>query len=438
MTYVTQQRQTGRQHHIYVGQSGATLSPAFSEPVGVMPHQTTYSFRGRPGTRDDSPEGWLRDAESGRRLPPHVARFDTGHDFWTSRCTHRYSHPRWLDDYVLSDGNYMRYQGPLVPQLSSTVSTQWGTYPVLSRLTPTETKSEGTRFINETIPTAPSVSVAQFIGELRDLPRLIGKGVIAERANVYRGLGSEYLNVQFGWIPFVDDLLGVVRALRSKSQILTQYHRDAGRVVRRKRVASPVTTSSSTTKSSSSTNPALVGGRTLGRVYFPSAVQTTPVEVEDIVSYTYSFSGAYTYHLPISDGTLGRLQRFEAEANRLLGTRVTPSVLWELAPWSWLIDWHGEIGMALENASALAGDELVLRYGYLMRETLQQRTYRVRGLTFSSGKDPGTISHTLRRLTKERVRANPYGFTLAPTAYSTRQWAILTALGMTRAPRVLR
>jgi len=103
-----------------------------------------------------------------------------------------------------------------------------------------------------------------------------------------------------------------------------------------------------------------------------------------------------------------------------------------------LVDWFVDVGSMLSTASLLSSDGLVLRYGYLMQHTRHTKTYRVTdGFQFNNGSRSGPVTNTLHRETKERVKATPYGFGLSLTGLSTRQWAILGALGLTKAPRIL-
>jgi hypothetical protein len=132
-----------------------------------------------------------------------------------------------------------------------------------------------------------------------------------------------------------------------------------------------------------------------------------------------------------------KLESYEQKAN-ILGTRLTPEVLWELAPWSWLFDWQANVGDILSNLSLLSADGLVMRYGYLMCHTLAYNRYVIpAGARFTPGVETGPIFTVLGRETKERVRATPYGFGLNPDSFSIRQWAILGALGLTKTPRAL-
>jgi hypothetical protein len=151
------------------------------------------------------------------------------------------------------------------------------------------------------------------------------------------------------------------------------------------------------------------------------------------------------YHLEPHEGLLGRLDAYEQNANRILGARPSIETLWNLAPWSWLSDWWLDIGTVISNARLLGEDGQVLRYGYLMKHSKVRSTYRLNTgvemyYTFTGGTKPaytGPITNIVTRETKERVKATPYGFGITLASLSAKQWAILGALGLTRAPSVL-
>lgn len=148
---------------------------------------------------------------------------------------------------------------------------------------------------------------------------------------------------------------------------------------------------------------------------------------------TIRFSGAYTYHLQSDNNHLNKLKAYEQRFNHLIGTRLTPSTLWELAPWSWLADWKFNVGDNIANAVALQNDGLVLRYGYLMVTTIQDHTFTLTGPKFKNGTQ-GPYRITFTQVSKQRYRATPYGFGLNPASFDLRKWSILGSLGLTLAP----
>jgi hypothetical protein len=128
---------------------------------------------------------------------------------------------------------------------------------------------------------------------------------------------------------------------------------------------------------------------------------------------------------------------FERRANIVLGTRLTPDVLWNLAPWSWLVDWFGNVGDVSSNATALSNDNLVMRYGYLTKKVSVTYSYTCPDVR-SNGHKLGSVTTGLINTSLERRRATPYGFGIDLNGLSVAQWAILGALGLTKSPRTLR
>lgn len=157
-------------------------------------------------------------------------------------------------------------------------------------------------------------------------------------------------------------------------------------------------------------------------------------------SYTKTwFSGAYSYVMPDppSSNFLDKLDTWDAEANKLFGTRLTPDTVWNLAPWSWAADWFANTGDMMTNMSAFSHDGLVLRYGYIMQEHNEKTTTSWQGyINQPSGSPRFTqTSESFGSVSKTRLGALPYGFGTTMGDYSPRQVAIAAALGISRAPR---
>jgi len=429
MGVVKQSRNLGTAYPIYWMWGGGYPTNLYAN--GFQPTQETESYRTESSDSVADDESLLAFDKRGEH--------DNGNEFFTTKTSVRYSHPYKILYGGAWDGTsgsaQSTFRGPLIPFVrSDRISVDSA-----PRLTNSELVLYGTRAINATIPTQPKAGLAQFLGELREgLPRLVGSDLFRSRAKDARSLGSEYLNVQFGWLPLVSDVRKTAQAVLDHSNILKQLQRDSGKVVRRRFYFPDEVTSSFLEDVRNDGYGNLLGpDGSMGVGHYVPGMEYQPISQEITIVKKTWFSGAYQYYLPKDDTLMGKLELFEAKANHLLGTRLTPSVLWELAPWSWLADWVGTIGISLENAELLSSDNLVLRYGYLMRQTTFQKTLRIA--------DPGHIdrsirdvSVTLRRVTKERRRATPYGFGLDTSAFNARQWAILGALGMTKAPRTLR
>jgi len=144
------------------------------------------------------------------------------------------------------------------------------------------------------------------------------------------------------------------------------------------------------------------------------------------------FSGAFTYYIPMGENNISRAIRSLQLANHLYGVALTPEVLWNLTPWSWATDWFANTGDILANASNAMMYGQILRYGYVMETTITTDTYTRECPDFMGGE----VFHTvLRRTTKQRVKASPFGFGIDWDGFDAYQLSILAALGITRGKR---
>lgn len=302
-------------------------------------------------------------------------------------------------------------------------------------LSPTELDAVGATAIAQTIPTNPIVDAATFLGELREgLPSVVGSQLLRDKTRTVReNAGSEYLNVEFGWKPLVSDLQKFVDVAKNSEEYLKQLRRDSGKNVRR-RWRKP------TEKSTAVVYDGSIGG--FGNLSpwtpnTPAFFSSGRVRVTEEVVRDVWFSGCFTYYLDPGTSALDRARRVTQEADKLLGIRLTPEVLWNLAPWSWAVDWQTNIGDVLHNISAFQDDGLVLRYGYVMCQTTLTKSFQVTGLVPSNprSKAPSSLSWTRRSVVKQRKAATPYGFGILPQSLSVRQGAILAALGLTKSGR---
>lgn len=327
------------------------------------------------------------------------------------------------------------YSGPIIPNVVTT-----NAYGVRSVLFPPTFESskdvlnkEGTTAISRCKPTNSVADVSTFLGELlKDgLPSLIGHTFWKDKAKTSRKAGSEYLNVQFGWRPLVSDVQKFLNGVRNADAVLKQYERDSGRVVRRN-FAFPeqVRTSEEVIQEGSATLPMSIPGVTAP---WKGSAKSKLTRRREIRQRRW-FSGAFTYHLPSGYDSRNKLDRYALLANRL-GLTLTPETLWELAPWSWAVDWFSNAGDVLSNVSAFEQGGLIMRYGYIMEHTIVRDEYILEGITDLAGGILSVQPLTLVTETKKRQGANPYGFGVTWDGLSPFQVSIITALGLTKGRR---
>jgi len=358
-----------------------------------------------------------------------IKNLDIGGDFFTTTTTYEQTHKSYGANGP-SVGNVMNYySGPLFSKgiQVGPISTIWPVLPsydtqVFNLL------AYGGAAVAATAPTIPVMSLSNALGELlRDgIPHAMGR-IIRKEGWSFDSLSKEYLNYEFGWKPLIGDIRKLCKAVLQSKRITDQYLRDSGKPIARSHTFPTLTTVTSTSESSIVLSPPLPTG-----IYANNGLGALGVRKLEERSVTeFWFEGVYSYFLELGDDSVSKLDRTVALAEKLLGLELTAEVLWNLTPWTWLIDWFVNIGDVITNASAFMKDGLVMRRGYVMCHTHVTRTYRHSGATFKSG-FTGPVTQVFGSESKLRKRASPWGFGLTPGVFTPRQWAILAALGISR------
>jgi hypothetical protein len=325
-----------------------------------------------------------------------------------------------------------RYWGPFLPAPYSLLAFPPDPSSSLNSL-----RQKGTVAISRCSPTNPTADLSVAFGEaIKDgIPSLVG-GTLKKFRDMSnqdrrRVLGKEYLNVEFGWKPLLNDLNKTFKAVMDADAVWQQYVRDSGKVVRRRYefpvVEEPVQTTVFRSDCSPWTSPSG------GALNDPLLLNKGQVIRSLSVTRRQWFSGAFTYYVPPADGSLRTdIAREIQQLRKLLGVSLTPDALWNLAPWSWAVDWFTNTSETLRNWSSWAIDNLVMVYGYMMEHSIAKYTYTFVGPTGfrSAGVRPPDITMTVE--SKVRIQATPYGFGLDSNSFSSRQKAIVAALGISR------
>lgn len=281
----------------------------------------------------------------------------------------------------------------------------------------------GTSAIAQVLPTNPASSLSTALGELKKdgLPSIPGSSM-RERTNLARKAGGEFLNIEFGWLPLISDLKNFAFAVKHSRQLIDQYKRDSDRKIRRRYTPPPIQRQTEV----------FTGGSGQCSANYPA----TGLTLSRTRHEQFSFSGAFRYHVPVGDDFYSRLRRYEQYSHLLFDTRITPELVWNLAPWSWAADWFTNAGDVIHNISALGADGLVMQYGYAMRHSFIDEIAAGTGkVTVGSYVKQGRVSMRVKTETKQRIPAHPYGFGITDVSLSKTQWAILAALGLTRGQR---
>lgn len=401
--------------------------------MGGTPTETTTSFRtGKSydhfptdlefggGTWSDAFDAIMEESKNNSSgLRPG----DNGHNFSTTKVIMQHCRMGSCAGKVGDD--VYTYRGHIVP-ISNLGFPGFGSFGAGFNAS-----NYGARAVKATIPTSSDMDLSVALAELKKdgLPSLPRVG----------NPGNEYLNYEFGAKPLKDDIESLLETTISWRRKLEQYHRDSNKTVRRSYRFEPETLSERLSLHESGKFSPVSGTTAIRDLYFDHPFNDTInysavwFRTDRLSTREVWFNGAYTYNLNQNvGGMIGKVKSLESDLQKLVGTRADADLVWNLLPWTWFVDWNSSIGNILGNAEAFSRDGCVMKFGYLMshtRVTLTLTGRDVYGRTFPL---------VLMKDTKERVRANPYGFTLSTAGYTDRQWAILAALGMTKAPKVLK
>lgn len=278
---------------------------------------------------------------------------------------------------------------------------------------------KGATAIARCTPTNPGVNVVDVLAQdiqIREaIPKALGSSIWRDKVLNFKSLGKEYLNVEFGWLPFVDDIKSVAYAVKHSHDIVN-------------------------TLSSGSDKKTRVGykfSQTPTTVYddrsaFLYSLQGTisgwdagPVTHFAETGHDIWFKGCFNYHIPPPGNS--DWDKFTNYADHVLGIRPTLEAVWDAAPWSWMVDWAVNVGDIARNISNFAQDGLILQYGYIMCHDYARETYSAPGL---AGNCSATAVTRVEEW-KSRFQADPYGFGLTYDGLSDTQKAILASIGIT-------
>jgi len=282
-------------------------------------------------------------------------------------------------------------------------------------------------------PTNPLSELTTLLAETfrEGIPSLPGVQAWKSRAKVPKRGSAEYLNWSFGIKPLLSEIGSIAKLVREFSDAVNQYKRDEGRLVRRQ---FHFDVEKSETSQILGTNLAVRVGPTNLNATDPKGNAYRVDTFQQIVTERKCwFSGAFRYHIP--DSIVGNIIGFATGASEfeqnLLGNSLTPEILWELAPWSWAVDYFSNAQQVIHNLQEMELYGLFMAYGYVMDEIVRTETHTSKP-SAGSAVGPTPPVYTVTQVTKVRKKANPYGFGVSWEDLSPSQVANLIAAGITR------
>jgi hypothetical protein len=270
-------------------------------------------------------------------------------------------------------------------------------------------------------PTQPEFNALNSIYELREIP-----GLLKQRFafNDLKSMSNYWLALQFGWRPLLNDVRNFVLLQRSAQKRLDQLLRDNGRPVRRRVDVYDL-----------SADPLISTGE-LYHALNPTFVtqfyrrESNYRYVTTIRDHCWA-SARFRFWLPGGPRNIAWRRKMLA---RLYGLTPSPAVVYNMIPWTWLVDWFANVGDLIENLDGGVADRLASDYFYIMRTWEKRVTKEVtghfRGIDGQNVTATATAHRTRTR--KSRLRGHPFGFGPNNTPLSAMQLSILGALGLSR------
>lgn len=354
--------------------------------------------------------------------------------------TGKFVNPGFVNNALGGNALDTLYSGPVYMPLVKDPSIG-GNYngTVSANMNESSMNADGATAISQVAPTNPTASLATGLAETvrEGFPSLPGIQTWKKRTEYLKSLGSEYLNYQFGWAPLHKEVTDVVNAARHHRDIMQNYRHNEGSNVHR-RFDFPLE-KQRWVGSDFEANPTA----TLDTTFYVAGASAKCRTVVEKQRKRW-FSGCFTYGGPSGTDSFRKSLGFGSEADAVYGLELTPDVLWELTPWSWAVDWFSNTGDVINNVTNFALAGLVMRYGYMMEETiysyytewddpviLHTHNYSAgQKARYTSREGSGSCGEFT--VTKSRAPANPFGFGVGWEGLSPTQLAITAAIGITR------
>lgn len=276
------------------------------------------------------------------------------------------------------------------------------------------------------VPTIPMQRV--LAGPIKDLPTRL-KAAIKDFAY----LGSEYLNVVFGWKPFVNDIRKLYKLTKNLDREIRKLIHKNGKRIRRRVTLVDTRTTTQTTQTFPFAYGNVYGGNGLPNSFGGAKTYYSKVVTQfERVWY----SACFKYWIPDVVSLA-----WNAKATAVLfGALPSPGALYDALPWSWLLQWFFDVGSVLHTFDPVAVQNLVQLYGYTMRHTgsstvcTSHVSYPAQNTSVYkwSGCD---LSFSSIYRDEQKVRAGgwaPFGPGSDLSKLTAYQYSILAALGLSR------
>lgn len=348
---------------------------------------------------------------------------------------------------VMLNGDTRIYDGSFICYTTLAVNypPQWEWYPESyyhDNLVP-----YGASAWNAMRPDTPDFSLAQSMLEMKDIVPNLKEAVFGHVKKIRnvnykrksRGKselsrsGEWYLAINFGWLPVLNDVQNYAKAHNSAQGRVDNLIKNEGKPVKRARKLPPLVPPYSGYVAETHGTPWNSWMRPAFVTQAYGSGKATHSAKGTVTNSTWC-EGQYRWFLPPGPRTVDWHKRL---LNRNTDTRLTPAVVYNLMPWSWLADYFTDLGDFVENCSAGMADLLITDFAFIM-STTEYKNVTVVTESIRTGpegrSETATATATQVAVQKARYFASPFGFGFNKNSLTLKQGAILGALGISKLP----
>ena len=475
--YTTRSRKTSRLTFSGTGSNGSSspIGFGFSSPQFL---EGVYSWRtgarniadpaGTPAVRQKRQDAWglitpskpgslvqrkqyLEDfsrmmvpaeTDAGAISTSRTSTTDTGHPFGSLKIL-RTPARGFLDYY---DSGSFRYIGDIWDNFGQIVNVTPYTYGLPSGgssplvVSSVNRQAMANRYFAATAPDRKVGSIGMTLIELLrgDVPSLLKnfQSMMSGYKTVRNYVGSEGLNIMFGWTPLIQEWANIIKVGMGLERVIyyESFRRKRqwdGPSFRSEQSYNSVLSFLRSGWVSDSLLPGETAGPTSGFGVSYSA-QGVTVANED-----YHLSSKYTGLAKAGR----RAESFSDQAMdvaKRMGAIDDPELIWDLTPYSWLLDWFTTMGESIHNAQVynpMVG-KYSTDYAYMTtKHTVTYSSHLLRRLAISSKVRSTSLTSgysSLTSVSKWRARATPFGFGTQLGSLNASQFAVLVALGFAK------
>lgn len=307
-------------------------------------------------------------------------------------------------------------------------------------------ESQASSMFRQSVPGAPAFDLARFLFELRDIPKFFSGGNYFPRRG--REAGSAYLNYVFGLAPTGKDLAALAHAVIRSADLVRDFINHENQQVTRRRsreIGRVVYTEAPYRPSGTGSHQHVIrdGTITWGNVtmWAPPAgrdllgTRICPFQIQTLVHATSELRqfATFEYFVPRPSGIMARIDGYVRRASLVLGSGLSAAAVYELSPWTWMLDWFFDIGGLLQYQETVATNSVVAtRSGWVHEVQSTVEAYMFPTTSRFTTIDVGAYSMLSAGSTIQKRRAGgPFSIS-QPWGLSVTQKAIVAALAVSR------